>query len=407
MSAPLSVDPEDFCFFDTETRSLSGLEDPRWGDITKSSVLRYSKSSKVIMFQYAIGTGPTKVWELEDFGKTLRWQDAPPDLLEFMSRALRGSAWFVAWNAAFDRHVTNHGMTAPGTRKTLPVRTVLDAMAQAAASNLPGRLDAAHKAIGGKGKLPDGKRLIQLFCVAGGGTPQSHPAEWRTFCEYGVQDVDALREVFLATRPLWSWEWEQYWTSEVINDRGLPIDRHFVERAAHLAYDYTAVVNERVVEFTGGDLRTVNQHVAMAQWVFDRLSHYPEATAILTKRYSEDDGGALVPDKVSLERKRIEKLIPFLERLDTEVGLTDDEYDVLRLIETREYGASATPKKFAKMLPMLTDDERLPGQYVFNGAQQTGRFSSRGVQVHNLTRKALKNEAEAIDFICNPDGETT
>jgi hypothetical protein len=48
---------------------------------------------------------------------------------------------------------------------------------------------------------------------------------------------------------------------------------------------------------------------------------------------------------------------------------------------------------------MLTPDDRLPGQYVFNGAQQTGRFSSRGVQVHNLTRKALKNEAAAIEAI--------
>jgi len=397
---PLSTNPEDFCFFDTETRALPGLEDPRWGDVTKTSTLQYSASSKVIMFQYAIGTGPTRIWALWDFDKTLRWQDAPPDLLEFMSRALRGSAWFVAWNAAFDRHVSNHGMVAPSKRKTLPVRTVIDAMAQAAASNLPGRLDAAHKAIGGKGKLPDGKRLIQLFCVAGGGTPSSHPDEWDTFCEYGIQDVDALREVFLATRPLWDWEWEQYWTSEVINDRGLPIDRPFVARAADLAFDYSLVVDERVREYTGGDLRTVNQHVAMAEWVYDRLDHHPEATAILTKRYSEDEGGLLIPDKISLERKRIEKLIPFLERLDKDVGLTDDEYAVLRLLETREYGASATPKKFAKMLPMLTHKDRLPGQYVFNGAQQTGRFSSRGVQVQNLSRKAQKREGEIIEWLC-------
>lgn len=397
---PLSENPADFCFFDTETRALPGLLDPRWGDVTKSSTLRYAKSSRVIMFQYAIGEEPARVWQPKDFDQSMRWLDAPPDLLAFMARALRGEAWFVAWNAAFDRHVSNHGMVAPSRRKVLPVRTVLDAMAQGAASNLPGRLDAAHKAIGGKGKLPDGKKLIKLFCVANGGTPQTHPEEWATFCDYGVQDVTALREVFLATRPLWDWEWEQYWTSEVINDRGLPVDRHYVERAADLAFDYGETVNERVVEFTGGDLWSVNQHVAMAKWVYDRLDHLDGAGAILTKRYSEDDGGLLIPDKISLERKRIEKLIPFLERVDRDAGLTDEEFDVLRLLEVREYGASATPKKFAKMLPMLTAEDRLPGQYVFNGAQQTGRFSSRGVQVQNITRKALKDEAAAIEFIC-------
>ena len=85
--------------------------------------------------------------------------------------------------------------------------------------------------------------------------------------------------------------------------------------------------------------------------------------------------------------------------------MTDEEFDVLQLPETRLFGASATPKKFAKTLPMLTDEDRLCGQYVFNGAQQTGRFS-RGVQVHNLTRafvgmedRAPEREAEAIEFI--------
>lgn len=422
----LSRNPADFCFFDTETRSLEDLSDPRWGDITKTSALRYAKSSKVIMFQYAIGNAEPAAWCLDDFSKALRWADAPRELLEFMARALRGEAWFVAWNSAFDRHVCNHGMIRPAKRLILPVRVVLDAMAQGAAANLPGKLDLAHKAVGGVGKLPDGKHLIDIFCVAGGGTPQSHPAEWETFIDYGLQDIEALRDVFLRTRPLWTWEWEQFWTSEVINDRGLPIDRHYVERAAVLASEYVASVDERVQLYTGyrrtegqrlneatgrmnkhvevEGIRGVNHHVALARWVFNQLERdHPEATAIMTRTYKEDEQEELVTDKIALDRKRVELLIPYLERVDKERGLTDDEYAVLQLLEVREYGASATPKKFAKMLPMLTDEERLPGQYVFNGAQQTGRFSSRGVQVHNLTRKALKDEEEAIEAICSID----
>ncbi len=417
---PLSTDPNDFCFFDTETRALSGLTDPRWGDITTTSVKRYAASSKVIMFQYAIGNGPVRVWELTDFDKSLRWADAPRDLLDFMARALRGEAWFVAFNSAFDRHVCNRGMVAPSRRDVMPVRIILDAMAQSSAANLPGKLDLAHKAVGGSGKLPDGEHLIQLFCVADGGTPQSHPEEWKTFCAYGEQDIVALRDVFLKTRPLWDWEWEQFWTSEVINDRGLPIDRHYVERAAALANEYMASVDERIQQLTGYSqtvgsvinpetgrpnktveitgIRTVNQHTALAQWVANALDGHREAQAILARTYKEDEGIEVV-DKISLDRKRVEQLIPYLERVDKEAGLTDEEFAVLQVLEVKEYGASATPKKFAKMLPMLTPDDRLPGQYVFNGAQQTGRFSSRGVQVHNLTRKALKNEAAAIEAI--------
>lgn len=396
---PLSTDPADFCFFDTETRALPGLADFRFGDVTKTSTGQYARSCKVIMFQYAIGDGEPRVWELLDFGGTLRWLDAPPDLLAFQSRALKGEAWFVAWNSAFDRQVSNRGMVRPSRRPIMPIRTVLDASAQGAAANLPMKLDRAHKMVGGSGKLPDGKSLIQLFCVANGGTPQSHPEEWKTFCEYGLQDIVALREVFFKTRPLWDWEWEQFWASEVVNDRGLPIDRTYVERAAYLSELYQSEVNERVKLFTRGACRSVNQHVALAQWVYDQLEHLPEATAVLTKTVSEDDEGRLIPDKISLDRKRVEKLIPLLERQDAEQGLTDEEFDVLQLLEVREYGASATPKKFAKMIGMMTADDDLPNQYVFNGAQQTGRFSARGVQTHNLTRKALPNEEEAIAAI--------
>lgn len=403
---PLTDDPRDYCFFDTETRALEGLPDHRWGDVTLSGAGRYSRSSKVVLFEYAIGPDePVDIWELKDFDKTLRWIDAPPNLQEFMARALRGEAWFVAWNSGFDRNVCNHGMVRASKRLVMPVRVVLDAMAQAVASNLPAGLDRAHKAIGGAGKLEQGKHLIQKFCVAGGDTPQSNPGEWEEFVEYGAQDVEALREVFLNTHPLFDWEWEQFWSSEVINDRGLPIDRNYVERAAYLSGLYQREVDVRVQRFTHYDpkretgLRTVNQHIAMAQYVYDALEHLPEASSILTKRYSEDDEGQLLPDKVSVERARVEKLIALLDRRDREGGLTDEEFDILQLLEVREFGASATPKKFAKMLPMLMDNDRLPGQYVFNGAQQTGRFSSRGVQMHNLTRKALKDEAEAIEAI--------
>lgn len=404
----LSSDPNDFLFFDTETRGLPDLENEEWGDVTRSGAARYGTSCKVTVFRYCIGEdGPMRRWDLEDFDGVLRWQDAPPDLLKHLARALKGEAWFVAWNSFFDRHVCNGGMHRPSDKPALPVRVVIDAMAQAVASNLPAKLEGASRAIGRGGKVDQGKHLISLFAPANGATPQSHPEEWEQFKVYADVDVEELRAVFFATRPLWRWEWEQFWTSEDINDRGLPIDSHFVERAAAVAEVYMNRVNELVDEFTHGACWSVNQHVALANWVADEVEHLPEAADILVKKYEEDEeGDGLVAASLSLSRDRVERLIPYLERLDEEQGLTDNEFDVLQLLETRLYGASATPKKFAKMLPMLDERERLCGQYTFNGAQQTGRYSSRGVQVHNLTRafvgmedRAPEQESAAIEFI--------
>lgn len=402
----LSDDPDDFCFFDTETRALPGLENLAWGDVRIAGAKRYATSSKVIVFRYAIGNGPVKRWDVADFDQTLRWIDAPRDLLDFLARALKGEAWMVAWNSFFDRNVCNAGMVRPSREPALPVRCVLDAMAQAVASNLPPDLESASRTIGREGKQDDGKNLIQLFCTADGGTPASHPAEWERFLTYADRDVEELRAVFFATRGLWRFEWEEFWASETVNDTGIAADRHFVERAAVLGDEYMEQVNEQIKHFTGGACWSVNQHVALANWVMDALAHLPEAVDMLVKKFEEDAEGDLVPAKVSLERTRVEKLIAYLERLDREEGLTDAEFDVLQLLDVRLYGASATPKKFRKMLPMLDDRDRLCGQYTFNGAQQTGRYSSRGVQVHNLTRAFVgmeerepEREAAAIEYI--------
>lgn len=395
----LSENPDDYLIFDTETRALGGLEDPRWGNIRETSVLRYAKSSKVTLLTYCIGEGDVDVWALEDFDGTLRWRDAPEPILKHLERAREGKAWFVAWNSAFDRHVCNHGMVGLNRQPVLTVEMVLDAMAQATASNLPGMLDRAAQALGQPGKIDEGQRLINLFSRADGATPQEKPEDWQLFIDYALRDTAEARDVFFATRHLTRMEWEQFWVSEKINDRGLPIDKEFVERAAEVAEVYEADVNRRVVEYTREHCYSVNQHVALAKWVADELAHLPEATEILVKRYVEDEEEGLVPAKLSLARDRIERLIPYLERLDEEKGLTDAEFDVLQLLETKLFGGSSTPKKFAKMLPALTEDNRLPGQFVFNGAQQTGRFSSRGVQVQNLSRQTIKDEEGAIAFL--------
>lgn len=399
MHQPLSTDPNDFCFIDTETRSSVNVKD--------GGAYQHNANGRVIICTYAIGDADVQEWVLEDWtpGRKLDWRNAPRDLAEFLARVEAGSAWFVAWNAAFDRLSLSRGML----NKTMRVEWFIDAMAQAVKSHLPpdlmGACLAARVAVK---KQASGKALIKLFCdEAGDATPQSHPEEWMQFRSYAHDDIPSMREIFWGTMPLSRKEWEEYWANERINDRGMPVDVPFVKAAAELAEFSAERANEQVFQITKGHIDSVNKTAAILAWVQHKLRMLPEVNRILLREVVEEpmpEGEDVRRvEKHSLDRGRVEELIAYLERVDTEQGLTDDEHDALQLLEVRLYGASATPKKFGKMVPMI-DDGRIKGQYVFNGASATGRFSSRGLQLHNLTRQTVgskDDELDAIEMVTN------
>lgn len=405
MGLLLTDDINDYCFIDTETRALPHLENTdHRSSVRTAGAYLYAKNSFVTIITYAIGNNPVQLVALPHFDTRLTWDQLPQDLQDFYLKAEAGKGWFVAWNAAFDRLALSN---LRGSHDLIRPELFIDAMAQAVASNLPASLEGAAQVVTGAGKQEDGKALIAMFATPNGETPQTAPAQWERFISYAVTDTDQMRNVYLSTRPLLRREWVEYWASEAINDRGIAVDVPFVERAAAIASANTARTNAALRRLTGGDLRTVTQHVALAEWVYDRVT-YAEAREILVKKYAEDDENDLVPDKLSLERSRVEALIVFFEDLDARLGLTDEEWDLLQILQLRQFGASNTPQKFGKMAQQAVDG-RLHGQYVWNGASQTGRFSSRGVQIHNLVNKTLGKggnaggEIEAINAIIELD----
>lgn len=278
---------------------------------------------------------------------------------------------------------------------------LIDAMVQGMRSHLPADLKGAAKAVGLTQKQDAGKALIRLFAdEAGTATPQSHPEEWAQFRSYARDDVAATRDVFLATLPLSRRMWEEYWVSERINHRGVAVDLPFVRGAAALAERLGRQANADMERLTGGAIKTVKQSVAQLNWVRLQLQHLPEVDRILTREFEmvEDEDGELesVP-KFSLGREKVEALIAYLEKLDESQGLTDDEWAVLQMLEVRLYGASATPAKFQKILDTVDSDGRLKGQYVYGGAAATIRFSSKGVQIHNLSRDVIATHDDIDD----------
>jgi len=396
MSDFLPDDINRYCFIDTET--LSGA------DLKATGIYPYSEDPdyRVMIVTYAIGDGPVQIWKQDaaHLGGRLHWHDAPDDLLAHLDRVERGAAWFVAWNAAFDRLALSRGIDGYDAKPD----HFLDAMVQAVRSHLPPDLASAGKILRTEiQKRPNGKRLIQQFCVPPFADPAEHPDDWRDFCDYALDDIPPMRTIWQATMPLTRREWEQYWASERVNDTGMPVDVDFAQAASDLAEENARRANADITRLTEGKIQTVHQHEALCNWVLDRVDHLPEAKAILLREVveeqEEEGDGVIKLEKHSLERTRVEDLIAYLERLDGEQGLTDAEWDVYQVLQVRAYGASATPRKFTKLLPMVSSGDRLRGQYVFNGAAATGRFSSRGLQIHNLTRSTVGDQNTELDVI--------
>jgi DNA polymerase len=211
-----------------------------------------------------------------------------------------------------------------------------------------------------------------------------------------------MRDVYRRTRPLPREEWHEYWAFEHVNRRGVTIDVPFVLRAAALAAEDAVAIGRRLAELTGGAVTRVTQAKRLAAWLHDQLP--AEMREVLICGAPADDGGDEDGDdegdddqaepKFSLTRDRVARVLAMLDAKHVNGGLNCDETKAREAVTLRRYGAGAAPKKFAS-LPAQQVDGVLRDQYRFAGAGQTGRISSRGAQIHNLTRDVLGEDGAA------------
>ena len=382
-----------------------GLDQIGWIDfetkgpenLKAAGATRYATSADALILAYAIGAGPVKTVQARA-GDTLDLADLPTELLAHHAKVMHGNAVWAAWNMGFDRAIWNYAC------KALPLlepHHTIDVMAQAVASGLPPDLEMAAKMCGVPyQKNPAGPELIKLFCLPDStGTRYSHPEEWRAFLRYAGDDIAAMRSLFQHTRQLPLAEWREYWAMEAVNERGVAIDLTMAAHAAKLAAEDKGRSQVELMTLTSGRVTSVDEVKKITAWLMERLP--PEGRAILTTREEEVDeetGAVKKPAKHALTRRQVERLIAYVKDHDlNNLVLADGQpvADVLRVLQIRLYGGSKTPAKFSKMLGQQVDGV-LFGQYVFNGAAQTGRASSRGVQIHNLARDVLPHEAVAI-----------
>jgi len=359
-------------------------------DLKAAGTFRYvaEASTHAIVLAHAIGNAPALTWHAD--GAILDWDCAPDELRAAFER----DAPLAAWNASFDAAVWNYATL--GFPFLAPER-VIDPMVQAGVSNLPTDLESASRYLGGAGRQKDGKALIRMFCIEGA-SPLEYPAEWRRFLAYARQDIEAMREVYRRTRPLPYEEWQQYWAFEHINRRGVTLDMPYVRHAAALAAEDAVAIGRRLNRLTDGAVTRVTQAKRIATWLHDNLA---DATmreiltvGVPTDDDDDDDVVEADPQELSLERDRVARVLAMLDAKCANGGLSPDEARAHEAATLRLYGAGASPKKFARLEAQQVDGV-LRGQYRFAGAGQTGRLTSRGAQIQNLTRDVLGDDGAA------------
>ena len=356
-------------FIDFET-SVGGT------DLTVEGHVNYvtDPTTEIRLLALALGDEEPWIW--------LPGDKLPTDIVDY----IEGGGPTVAWNAQFDRWVWQQIGPEVGLPKAATDQFI-DAMAQASASGLPAKLDAAGQALGLGGKLSDGK-AVMLRCGQLG--REKAPKElWDQYEEYACRDVALMRDIWQRTMPLAAEDWRDYHVNERINDRGLPMDMRLAEGAARYHAIEQLEVHRHIREIAG-EIKSQFCSKDINKWVLERISKERRklVTVIDVKKTREarkKDRDAPAVRKTTLQRK-------YLGRLRDTLKTANEAPEVVELLDVLEWGRSASGAKFQKIVDQSYEG-RLYGAYVFNGAGQTGRYSSRGVQWHNTPRARVEDEA--------------
>ncbi|MDQ0254906.1 DNA polymerase [Evansella vedderi] len=338
-------------------------------DIKKAGLYKYVQSPdfQILLFAYSVDEGPTRVIDLESGEKI-------PEIIKLA--LIDPEVTKRAYNAAFEWYCLN-------TITNTPLNQWRCTMFHGLYCGYTAGLEPTAKALGlpaDKQKMSVGKSLIRLFCTPtkptkknGGRTrtlPHHEPEKWELFKEYCIQDVETEKEVGkrLSNFPVplqeqWLWELDQR-----INAHGVAVDKALVEGALHVSDLSTAELTEEAVNITG--------------------LNNPNSTQQLTKWLS--DQGVEVEN---LQKGTVSSLI------ETTKG------DVKRALEIRQELSKTSVKKYQAMEEAVCEDGRVRGLLQFYGANRTGRWAGRLVQVQNLPRNYLETLSHARQLVQEKKGE--
>lgn len=323
-------------------------------NLKKAGLYRYVQSPafEILLFAYSFDGAPTQVIDMA------QGEEIPMEVIHALTdpQCLKH-----AYNAAFEWYCLSKYMGAQ-----LPPAQWRDTMLHGLYAGYTAGLDATGRALGipeDKQKLTTGKALIRYFCVpckptkANGGRtrnyPHHDPEKWELFKTYNGQDVVAEMEIErrLSVFPVPDFVQKQWETDLLINARGVAVDMDFCEGALELGETIRAQLTDEAVQLSG--LQNPNSVKQLARWL------------------SAETGD----DITSLRKETIKELLG-----------RDYADHVQRMLEIRQELGKTSTKKYDAIEAAVCDDGRVRGLLQFYGANRTGRWAGRLVQVQNLPR---------------------
>lgn len=357
-------------------------------DIKKSGVYRYSESAafEILLFAVSIDGGPVTVYDLA-CGDTL-----PEDILHAL---VDDTIIKWAFNASFERICISNWIrryypdifhTYSTSEDTvgnyLNPESWRCSMVWSAYMGLPLSLEGVGSVLKlEEQKMKEGKDLIRYFCVPckptksnGGRTrnlPEHAPDKWSTFKAYNKRDVETEMAIKarLAKYPVPEFVWDEYHLDQEINDRGIGIDMQLVENAISFDERSKGEIAAEMKELTG--LENPNSVSQMKAWLSDNDV--------------ETD---------TLGKKAVAELMK---------TAPDDMKDVLAL---RLQLSKSSVKKYQAMQNAVCADGRARGMFMFYGANRTGRWAGRIIQLQNLPQNHMNDLAEARELVRQGDYES-
>lgn len=342
-------------------------------NISKSGVYKYVESEdfEVLLFAYSIDGGKTEIVDIASGEKLSE------DIIQAL---LDDNVIKWAFNAQFERICLSRFLKL--TKGTyLNPKSWRCTMIRSAYMGLPFSLEGVGKVLGlEKQKLIEGKDLIKYFCVPCTPTksngfrdrnfPYHDKIKWESFKTYNIRDVDTEKEIQckLMKFPVPDFIWEEYHLDQEINDRGIKVDLDFVERVIALDDKVRTKLMSELQILT--ELENPNSVVQLKGW--------------LSEQGVETE---------SLDKKSVKEL----------VKVTKGE--VSKALALRMQLSKSSIKKYQAMKDVACEDNRCRGMFQFLGANRTGRFSGRNVQLQNLPRNTMKELFEVRSIIKNRNGD--
>lgn len=338
-------------------------------DIKKVGLYNYAANCEILLFGYAFDDNPAEVIDIAQGEKI----PAEIETALFDKNILK-----TAYNAAFEIQVLKNYF-----RREIEYSQWNCTMVLGLTLGLPAGLEKVGKALKlpeGKLKITIGKKLVNYFsrpCTPTTSNrnrtrnkPLHNIEKWTAFKDYCKQDVESERAIrkILEKYPMSEKEKILWQLDQKINDNGVLIDMELVQNAIDIDNEIKSAAKVQAEKLTGGI--NINSNVQMLDWIEEQEGWRPS----------------------SLDKESREELLQEIISPQTQ-----------KLLEIKNLISKTSVKKYEAMLNMSSEDNRARGMFQFYGANRTGRFTGKGIQLQNLPQNHIDDLDTARQFVKNKD----